>query len=434
MCASRALRDIGNDRLRELSLRLRRLTAATAMLVSVALLGASFTVHAGQDDADPESRSYTDEELAEMYQQYLEEQARDHPTLAIGSPAPDFNLKGIDGKTHALADYDKSPILAIVFIANHCPTSQLYEERIKKIVADYAGKGVQVVAIAPNGPKAVSLGELNYSDLDDSFESMGIRAAHRRFNFPYLYDGDTQAIAHQFGPKVTPHVFIFDRDRKLRFEGRIDDSLREERAKTYETRAALDALLTGKPVPVAHTPVFGCSIKWNSQVESKQRELEEWLATPVQVETATAADLKELRGNPTGKMLMVNFWATWCGSCRVEYPDLLTTYLWYRNRGFEFVSVSMDSPDSRAAVQQFLEENHSAIRNLHVDTEDVYALQRAFDPSWQSGVPFTIVIAPDGTPIYRHVGEVDILELRRTILGHLPDAGMFAGNAEYWRQ
>lgn len=381
----------------------------------------------------PPAASPVQQPPVETYQQQMAREQREHPTLAIGAPAPDFALKGVDGRIYSLADFAASPILAVVFISNHCPASQLYEARIKQIVTDYAGKGVKVVAIAPNGPQAVAPRELNYSDVDDSFESMVIHAEHRQFNFLYLYDGDTQSVAHQYGPKVTPHMFIFDKDRKLRFEGRIDDNMRGNNIRSHDTRNALDALIAGRPVPVEHTPVFGCSTKWNSAIAGKQREMKEWMARPVTLELATAEDLKKLRANPTGKTLMVNFWATWCGPCQVEFPELLTTYLWYRSREFEFVTVSLNTPQERGSVARFLEEHHSAVRNLLIDSEDVYAMQAAFDARWESGVPFTIVIAPDGTEIYRVEGEADILALRRRILGHLPDAGMFAGNTEYWR-
>ena len=93
----------------------------------------------------------------------------------------------------------------------------------------------------------------------------------------------------------------------------------------------------------------------------------------------------------------------------------------------------MNTPEERASVQKFLDEHHSAVRNLIIDSDDVYAMQAAFDAKWESGVPFTIVLAPDGTEIYRVEGEADVIALRRKILGHLPDAGMFAGNTEYWR-
>ena len=131
---------------------------------------------------------------------------------------------------------------------------------------------------------------------------------------------------------------------------------------------------------------------------------------------------------------MVNFWATWCAPCKSEYPKLLQTYLWYRSRDLDFVSVSMDAPDQRATVEKFLKQVHSGIRNLQVDTDDVYSVMAAFDKSWDSGVPFTLVVDPEGKVIFQHAGEVDILKLRRVLLASLPDAGPFAGNDEYWRK
>src|SRR6266404_6805459 len=185
-----------------------------------------------------------------------------HVTLAIGSPAPDFVLPGVDGKTHKLSDYSTSPLLAIVFTCNHCPTAQLYEDRIKRLAADYRSKGVKLVAIQPNDPNALRVDEMVMSDMSDSLEEMKIRAAYRHFNFPYLYDGAAQAAAEAYGPKATPHIFIFDKQRMLQYEGRVDDNQREGLVKSSDARAALDALIAGKPVPVAHTAVFGCSTKW----------------------------------------------------------------------------------------------------------------------------------------------------------------------------
>jgi len=261
---------------------------------------------------------------------------------------------------------------------------------------------------------------------------MKVRAEFRKFNFPYLYDGETQAVAHQYGPKVTPHIFIFDAERKLRYEGRIDDRMQEAKSKVSDARNALDAMLAQKPVAVAHTAVFGCSTKWNEHLESAQAEMKEWNARPVSVETISLDGLRQLRASAPGKTLMINFWATWCAPCQTEYPALLETYLWYRSRDFEFVSVAMQEPAEQPAVLKFLQKQHSAVRNLMLDSDDVYAAMAAFDPAWESGVPFTIVIAADGKVLLRQQGEVNKLELRRKILGNLPDAGMFAGNTEYW--
>jgi peroxiredoxin len=357
----------------------------------------------------------------------------EHPTLAIGSAAPDFSLPGIDGKIHQLGDYKSSRFLAVVFTCNHCPTAQLYETRIKKLVDDFQTRNVAFVAIQPNDPQAIRLSELGYTDVSDSLDDMKIRAEYRHFNFPYLYDGDTQSVSRAYGPKATPHIFIFDQDRKLRYEGRVDDSQRASLVKSQDARNALDALLAGKPVTVAHTPAFGCSTKWKSKIDSQLDEMKKIQAEPVNVGMATADDLKKLRTNPTGKVLLINFWATWCGPCLSEFPDLETTFRMFRRRDFDLVTVSTNLPDEKAGVMKTLQAQHASSRNLEFATEDTYGLQAAFDSHWEAGVPFTMVIAPGGKVLYEKQGEVDILEVRRAILANLENE-TYVGHPGYWAQ
>jgi peroxiredoxin len=354
-----------------------------------------------------------------------------HPVLAIGAKAPDFSLPGIDGKTHSLAEYSSAKVLAIVFTCNHCPTAQLYEGRIKKLADDYRGKGLTMVAIEPNDATAIRLDELGYTDVSDSLDEMKIRAEYRHFNFQYLYDGETQSVSNAYGPVATPHVFLFDRDRILRYQGRIDNSQRESLVKTQDARNAIDAMLADKPVPVDHTGVFGCSTKWKSKQSDRLREMQKIEAEPVTVESASAEDLKRLRSNPTDKVVVVNFWATWCGPCVAEFPDLETTYRMFRKRDFDLVTVATNLPDERAGVLKALLREHASSRNLQFSSDDTYAMQAAFDTKWNSGVPFTMVLAPGGKVIYQKEGELDILELRRIVLANLPDPD-YIGHRAYW--
>jgi thiol-disulfide isomerase/thioredoxin len=358
--------------------------------------------------------------------------AAEPATLPMGAAAPDFCLPGIDDQTHCLKDYASSRILIVAFICNHCPTAQLYESRIKQLAADYRDRGVALVAIEPNDPMAVRLDEMGYTDVGDSLPEMKIRAQFRHFNFPYLYDGDTQKVARAYGPTATPHLFIFDAERKLRYEGRVDNNPREPLVTRRDAREAIDALLAGKPVPVAKTPSVGCSIKWAYKTKGREEELARIEGRPLTVNLVSAEELKDLRKNPTGKLLLVDFWATWCGPCLEEFPDFETMYRMYGHRAFDVVTISTNYPDEKPGVLAVLAQQHATSRNLLFGSTDIYALMAAFDPDWNAAVPYTMLIRPGGEVVYKRQGPIDPLQLRRLIIANLPDDD-YIGHQAYWK-
>jgi peroxiredoxin len=340
-------------------------------------------------------------------------------TLPIGAKAPPLRLPGVDGKTYTLEDFASAEVLVIVFTCNHCPTAQAYEDRIKQLAADYKPRGVAVVAISPNDPQAVRLDELGYTDLGDSLEDMKIRAKDKALSFPYLYDGEKQEVGRAYGPLATPHVFIFDKGRRLRFVGRIDDSEKPERVKSHDTRNALDAVLAGKPVPVETTRVFGCSIKWSDKRDSAKKSLETWDREEVGLTAIDAEGIRKLVGNDTKKLRLVNVWATWCGPCVAEHRDLVTMNRMYRHRGFELVTISADSPESKEEALKTLQRNHVAATNYLFKENDKYKLMEAVDKLSPGPLPHTILIAPGGKVIYRKSGSFDAMELKKAIVGYL---------------
>jgi thiol-disulfide isomerase/thioredoxin len=341
------------------------------------------------------------------------------PPLAIGEKAPDFDLPGVDGRRHSLKEFAPAPVLVVVFTANHCPTAQAYEERIQALEADYRPKGVALVAISPNDPRAVRLDELGYTDLSDSLDEMVVRARERGFKFPYLYDGETQAVSRLYGPQATPHVFVFDKERRLRFSGRIDDKENPALAGTHETRDAIEALLAGKPVPVEKTKVFGCSIKWADKRGWVAEGARRWAQEEVALATADEAAVREVVRNGSSKLRLVNAWATWCGPCVTEFPELITINRMYRGRDFEVVTISADAPEKREAALTFLKSQQASTRNLIFGTGDPYAMIEVVDPEWQGALPYTMLVAPGGKVIYRSQGAFDPLRLKKAIVGWL---------------
>jgi thiol-disulfide isomerase/thioredoxin len=286
--------------------------------------------------------------------------------------------------------------------------------------------------IMGNDAKAERLNELGYTDLGDSFSDMKARASYRNFNFPYLYDGATQSVALQYGPTATPHAFIFDQQRILRYEGRIDSNRREELATKHEVRDALDALLAGKPVAVTDTPAVGCSTKWAYKTASVDTENARFNERPVTLDLVSADQLKTLRANAgTGKLLLVNVWATWCGPCVEEFPELQTMLRMYDKRQLDIVTLSINDPDEKNLVLGFLQKQHAFNKNLLFNGNDAADAVKAFGTGWAGGAPYTVLIGTKGEVLYRTQGEMNVLEARRAILKNVAD-DLYLGQHAYW--
>jgi len=339
--------------------------------------------------------------------------------LEIGDPAPDFELPGVDGKTYRLGDFRDAEVLVVIFTCNHCPTAQAYEARIKQLAADYRDKKVAVAAISPNDPLAVRLDELGYSDVGDSFEDMKIRAKEQGFTFPYLYDGENQQVSRAFGPVATPHVFVFDRLRRLRFAGRIDNSEKADRATRHETRDAIEAVLAGKPAPVERTRTFGCSVKWSDKRASVKESLERWAREPVELNVIDEKGIRELVKNDGPRLRLINVWATWCGPCVGELPELVTINRMYRRREFELITISADSPEAKDRARKVLQESAVSATNYLFDGDDKYKLMEAVDRESSGALPHTLLIAPGGKVLYRKSGSLEPQEIKKAIVGHL---------------
>jgi peroxiredoxin len=341
----------------------------------------------------------------------------DPKTLEIGAAAPAFSLPGTDGKTYTLNNFKENNILVIIFTANHCPTAQAYEERIAKLYDEFHLKGAGFVLVSPNHPQAVCLEEMGYTDLGDSFEEMKVRASDKKFPMPYLFDGEKQEMAIAYGPTTTPHVFIFDAQRKLRFCGRIDEMENPyEKAMEHDTRNAIVALLDKKPVPVEKTKTFGCSIKWASKVEWRNKLDDDWKKKPVEIIEADLNGIKEVLANKSGKYRLVNVWATWCGPCVIEYPEFITLQRMYGARDFEFVSISTDGIKKKDKVLEFLKEKNSAVKNYLYTAENKYPLIEAVDKNWSGSLPYTLLIAPGGEVVFSHNGVIDPPEVKKEIM------------------
>lgn len=341
-----------------------------------------------------------------------------YKTLKVGSKAPDFTLPATDGKFYSLKNFASSKVLVIIFTCTHCPTAQAYEDRMIKFTNDYKSKGVQVVAISPNSPTGLMYEELGYTDLGDDFEDMKVRYKDKGYNFPFLYDGDNEAVSIKYGPIATPHAYIFDQNRILKYSGRLDGIEKPGKADSEDLRTATDAVLAGNDPNPATTKVFGCSTKWGWKNEYKAKVQAEWDAKPVSIEELDDNGIKNLLKNDSKKLRLINVWATWCGPCVVEYPEFITIQRMYGQRDFEFISISADKITQKEKALNLLKSKHSAVKNYIFNGKDSYQLIEAIDPKWDGALPYTMLIEPGGKIVYSIQGGIKPLVLKKKIVEH----------------
>ena len=360
-------------------------------------------------------------------------------TLNFGDAAPAFTLPGIDGKDYTLDDFKDGKVLVVFFTCNHCPSAQAVEARFIQFVTDYKPKGVEIVAISPNSPAGIRPDELGYSLYGDSFEDMKKHAKEQGFNFPYLYDGDSQSVAKAYGCLATPHVFVFDAERKLRYKGRFDDSRFVDPAliKHHDTINAVDALLKGEKVAVKQTRPHGCSTKWAYKADIVTKHAETLDSTPVTIEEIDAEGLKALlaatKESDKPRFRMVNLWATWCVPCVAEMPDLIAISRKFGLRDFEFNTITLDKPGKRERAAAFLSkqgaaperklaaalklEKRATAHYLFTGSND--ELAAALDPEWPGPIPYTVLIDTDNKIVKRYSGKVDAEQVTRDIVDQL---------------
>ena len=356
--------------------------------------------------------------------------------LNIGDQAREFSLPGIDGNQYSLADFGGTDIFVVYFTGTHCPTSHGVMGRMLKFVDEYKHESFSFVAINPNHSSGLRPDEFGHTDYDETFEDSKRYAEDYGWTFPFLFDGEKQLTARAYGCLATPHVLIFDKDRKLRYNGRFDDSRYPDpqTVKHPDARNAVEALLNGKSVPVETTRPHGCSTKWKERNAHVVEEEKQWQSIPTIVEEIDAAGVAALRMNGSEKVRLINVWATWCAPCVEEFPDLTAIARKFSRREFELVTISLDQPSQKGKAEDFLGKHRAIMSgklrksveaegrstNNYIYTgSGIDALAEALDPEWPGPIPYSVLLDQEGNVLYRKLGKIDPDTVRAEILDTL---------------
>lgn len=272
--------------------------------------------------------------------------------LSVGDPAPEFaELPGVDGMMHGMAEYKSAKFMVLVFTANHCPFAMEYEDRLIAMQNDFADQGVQIVAISCSLEEA------------DNLEHMQVRAEEKGFNFPYLHDA-SQSTGRAYGASVTPQVFVLDGELRIAYMGAIDDHVLLDRVKHNYLRDALTTLCAGETPAETETKAKGCGIEYHAAQESEGATSAAPSAASVELTEIERPTLDEIVAQHQGQVVLVDFWATWCGPCVKQFPHTVELSRKYAEQGLTVISVSFDEPEDADRVRAFLQKQGAAFTNL----------------------------------------------------------------------
>jgi peroxiredoxin len=312
--------------------------------------------------------------------------------LAVGQPAPNFSLTDLNGKTHTLNEY-RGKIVAIAFIATQCPISNDYNSRMRAIAEEYSGKNIILLGINSN--------------FNESIKEIKSHAARNKLSFPILKD-EGNKIADVYGAQRTPELFVIDAEGVLRYHGRIDNSRDVRRVNRRDLREALNEMIAGKPVSVSEGKAFGCPIKRIQNAKALKAAEASVRNFEPKIGTIKPLDFKKFKDAAKGKVLIINFWATWCGPCVAEFPEFVAIDAKYREKGVKLVGISADDfADIKPKVIPFIKEQKAMFDILVQDAEDPQDMIDVVDKNWLGTLPATFVYDKQGNPIYTRYGIID---------------------------
>jgi hypothetical protein len=234
-----------------------------------------------------------------------------------------------------------------------------------------------------------------------------------------LYDGDKEIVSNAYGPVATPHIFVFDKKRKLCYEGRVDDMESPFKTpKNNDARNAIDAVLNNQEVIVKTTKVFGCSVKWSEKKDLVEQVRQAWSKEPVNLEIIKSDSLRNMIKNPSDKLRLIHFWTPGSPECAKEFQEFVTINRMYRDRDFEFVSVCINSPENKENVLGFLKTEQASNSNYILEKDGKNDWQKQAVPAWNGTLPYTLLVEPGGKVVYTNEGIIDPPKLKWTIVNN----------------
>ena len=319
--------------------------------------------------------------------------------ISPGQVAPNFSLKDINGKQHSLQAY-RGKFVVVGFVGVKCSIANAYISRMNTIANEYKFRDVVMLGINSNANEPVKI--------------IKPHIQKNKIGFPVLKD-EKNIIANEYGAFVTPEVYVIDKEGTLRYHGRVDNTSNEARVERHDLRVALDEMLSGKTVSKPELKAFGCQINRSTEMAAVSIPVKASLADDT-VTLLKPAEFKKLKDDAKDKVLVINFWATWCAPCVAEFPEFVKLDAEYRSKGVKIIAISTDEKsDLAGAVIPFLKKQKAEFPSYLSDADDPQELIDVVDKNWSGALPATFVFDKAGKMILAKYGIIDREELVKKI-------------------
>jgi len=332
---------------------------------------------------------------------------------------PEFSLQGTDGRFYSNKDFEENDLLAVIFLSNHCKISQLFQNQLIKIAELMREKKVAIVAVSPNYDKAVLPDEQAYSDLGDSFMEMKKRALRKNYTFPYLFDGEKQTLTRKMGVKITPSVFLYNKNREMVYAGRIGNHDLSESLEASDLYKSIISYLDGGGNKFKRTKVFGTAIKFSDDLLLAEQVRKRYSDETVRITAADERKLKFYLNHKTGKPKLFYVWKETDTDLRDNLITISTLYKIFRKRGLKLITVCISERQNTDSAIEALEQAQLSSTNFIVSGNQVSPLTTIIPSDISSITPFYRLIGGDGKMLQGEKGKIEKDDLRLQILSAL---------------
>jgi hypothetical protein len=329
---------------------------------------------------------------------------------------PPFSLKGINGKVYDHSDFDEDKLLALVFLSNHCKISQLFQNHLIELKNKFEKEAV-ILAVSPNYEQAILPDELAYSDYGDSFQEMKKRAVRKKYNFPYLYDGDKQLLTKTIKVKITPTVYLYNEKRKLIYVGRIGNIDYPEEMEKSDLNNAILQSLQNRSIPLKRTKVFGTSIKTKDHLYLAEQVRQRYSDESIKLTKADDRKLNFYLNHNTYKPKLFYVWQTNDKNARENLIKLSFLFKIFRKRGFRLVTVCIAKEnEDESIIKELLEKSQLSATNFVTYGHHIASLAKIIPSQIDKLTPYYRLLGGTGNMLIGNHGEISKDDLRIHIL------------------